>query len=93
MKNAAEDADEARIAAGEAAEAEEQRKLRACLEDEYASERAAWDCIRCGLPVVPFGGEDICMLSCQWCGAHERDCDGERWCGECGEYESSCSCP
>ena len=53
MKNAAEDAHEARIAAGEAAEAEEQRKLRACLEDEYASERAAWDCIRCGLPVSP----------------------------------------
>lgn len=32
-------------------------------------------CRECGLPVVPFGGEDICLDSCRHCGAHECDCE------------------
>ena len=32
-------------------------------------------CPDCGVPLVPFGGEDICTRSCQHCGAHECDCE------------------
>jgi hypothetical protein len=32
-------------------------------------------CPECRLPLVPFGGEDVCMLFCNQCRSHDCDCD------------------
>jgi hypothetical protein len=31
-------------------------------------------CPDCALPVVPFGGEDVCMLYCDNCDGHDCTC-------------------
>jgi hypothetical protein len=31
-------------------------------------------CPECGVPLVPFGGEDICLEYCDTCGGHDCDC-------------------
>lgn len=32
-------------------------------------------CLECGLPTVPFGGEDVCLESCAHCGSHDCQCE------------------
>ena len=31
-------------------------------------------CPECGVPLVPFGGEDVCISYCDSCGGHDCHC-------------------
>jgi hypothetical protein len=39
-------------------------------------------CPECGIPLVPFGGEDVCLEYCDQCDRHECECDEPMDCDE-----------
>ena len=43
-------------------------------------------CPECGVPLVPFGGEDICMDYCDQCDGHDCSCGEPR-------DDDECECP